>query len=97
MRLNLLAASLAVACLAPAGLAHAGEGMWVPQQLPEIAGPLKKAGLKLSPEQLSNLTGDWISPEQARDPDYWVRHLRETVRFEAPIPEFTLSVPRVLH
>nr|WP_295382107.1 S46 family peptidase [Pseudoxanthomonas sp.] len=58
MRLNLLAASLAVACLAPAGLAHAGEGMWVPQQLPEIAGPLKKAGLKLSPEQLSNLTGD---------------------------------------
>lgn len=58
MRLNLLAASLAVACLAPSGLAHAGEGMWVPQQLPEIAGPLKKAGLKLSPEQLSNLTGD---------------------------------------
>ena len=28
----------------------AGEGMWVPQQLPEIAGPLKKAGLKLEPE-----------------------------------------------
>ena len=34
---------------------------------------------------LSNLTGDWISPEQARDPDYWVRHLRQTVRFEAGI------------
>ncbi len=33
-------------------------GMWVPQQLPEIAGPLKQAGLQLSPEQLSNLTGD---------------------------------------
>jgi hypothetical protein len=32
--------------------------MWVPQQLPEIAGPLKKAGLKLSPQQLSDLTGD---------------------------------------
>jgi hypothetical protein len=32
--------------------------MWVPQQLPEIAGPLMKAGLKLDPEQLSNLTGD---------------------------------------
>ena len=30
----------------------------MPQQLPEIAGPLQKAGLKLSPEQLSNLTGD---------------------------------------
>ena len=37
---------------------HAGEGMWVPQQLPEIAGPLKAAGLKLPPEQLANLTGD---------------------------------------
>ena len=58
MRLNLLAASLAVASLSCIGLAHAGEGMWVPQQLPEIAGPLKKAGLKLSPEQLANLTGD---------------------------------------
>ncbi|MBA3486210.1 MAG: S46 family peptidase [Lysobacter sp.] len=32
--------------------------MWVPQQLPEIAGPLKKAGLKLNPEQLADLTGD---------------------------------------
>lgn len=58
MRLNLLAVSLAAACLVPAGLVHAGEGMWVPQQLPEIADPLKKAGLKLSPQQLSNLTGD---------------------------------------
>ncbi|MCD8456641.1 S46 family peptidase [Xylella taiwanensis] len=32
--------------------------MWVPQQLPEIAGQLKQAGLQLSPEQLANLTGD---------------------------------------
>ena len=36
----------------------AREGMWVPQQLPEIAGPLKQAGLALSPEQLADLTGD---------------------------------------
>ncbi|MEQ1514030.1 MAG: S46 family peptidase [Lysobacteraceae bacterium] len=32
--------------------------MWVPQQLPEISGPLKAAGLKLTPKQLSDLTGD---------------------------------------
>ena len=57
MRSNLLALSI-VASLGLAQLAHAAEGMWVPQQLPEIAGPLKEAGLKLSPEQLSNLTGD---------------------------------------
>ena len=50
MRPNLLAAAIAVPLsLLAAQLAHAGEGMWVPQQLPEIAGPLQKAGLKLSP------------------------------------------------
>ncbi|WP_202909007.1 S46 family peptidase [Cognatilysobacter segetis] len=32
--------------------------MWVPQQLPDIAGPLKKAGLKLNARQLADLTGD---------------------------------------
>ena len=53
MRLTVLAAAIAMT-----GLAHAGEGMWVPQQLPEIAGPLKKAGLKLDPKQLADLTGD---------------------------------------
>lgn len=59
MRPNLLAAAIAVPLsLLAAQLAHAGEGMWVPQQLPEIAGPLKKAGLKLSPQQLSDLTGN---------------------------------------
>ena len=30
---------------------------------------------------LSNLTGDWISPEEATNPHYWARQLRETVRF----------------
>jgi hypothetical protein len=57
MRLRLLSASV-LAALAAAPAAWAGEGMWVPQQLPEIAGPLKKAGLKLSPQQLADLTGD---------------------------------------
>ncbi|SMF03952.1 amino acid adenylation domain-containing protein [Tistlia consotensis] len=30
---------------------------------------------------LSNLTGDWLTEEQALDPDYWARQLREPVRF----------------
>lgn len=30
---------------------------------------------------LSNVTGDWITDEQATDPAYWARHLRETVLF----------------
>ena len=55
MRHTVLATAIALAGM---GTAVAGEGMWVPQQLPEIAGPLKKAGLKLSAKQLSDLTGD---------------------------------------
>ncbi|MHB1327791.1 MAG: type I polyketide synthase [Gemmatimonadales bacterium] len=30
---------------------------------------------------VSNVTGDWIKPEEATSPEYWVRHLRHTVRF----------------
>ncbi|AFE09968.1 malonyl CoA-acyl carrier protein transacylase [Corallococcus coralloides DSM 2259] len=30
---------------------------------------------------VSNVTGTWITPEQARSPDYWVEHLRRPVRF----------------
>ena len=44
--------------LAALPVAQAVEGMWVPQQLPEIAAPLKKAGLRLDPAQLADLTGD---------------------------------------
>ena len=59
MRKTMLATGIAVATMGTAALtAQAGEGMWVPQQLPEIAGPLKKAGLKLDPKQLADLTGD---------------------------------------
>ncbi len=61
MRYTMLAAAMALAGFTGVsftGGAMAAEGMWVPQQLPEIAGPLRKAGLELSPEQLADLTGD---------------------------------------
>jgi acyl transferase domain-containing protein len=41
------------------------------------------ARLRLHPPALpylSNLTGTWITAAEARDPSYWVRHLRRTVR-----------------
>jgi len=53
MRIALLAAALSLSFAA-----QAKEGMWVPQQLPEIAGPLKQAGLALDPVQLADLTGN---------------------------------------
>jgi len=30
---------------------------------------------------VSNVTGTWMTGEDAKDPVYWVRHLRQTVRF----------------
>jgi non-ribosomal peptide synthase protein (TIGR01720 family) len=30
---------------------------------------------------ISNVTGDWITAEEATDPGYWLTHLRQTVRF----------------
>ena len=30
---------------------------------------------------VSNVTGTWIRADEARDPGYWVRHLRQPVRF----------------
>lgn len=39
-----------------ASAAHADEGMWMPQQLPQVAKQLKAAGLKLDPATLTKLT-----------------------------------------
>ncbi len=36
----------------------AEEGMWPPQQLPDMASRLKALGMEISPERLSDLTGD---------------------------------------
>ncbi|NYE63286.1 V8-like Glu-specific endopeptidase [Duganella sp. 1224] len=45
---------IALAILSTA--AHADEGMWMPQQLPQVAKELKAAGLKLDPASLTKLT-----------------------------------------
>lgn len=36
---------------------------------------------------ISNLTGKWITADQARDPAYWSQHLRSTVQFSAGLKE----------
>ncbi|HLX07031.1 MAG TPA: amino acid adenylation domain-containing protein [Thermoanaerobaculia bacterium] len=57
------------------------------------------AGVRLEPPRrpwLSNLTGTWIEPAQAVDPGYWLRHLRQPVRFAAALRELAGDPDRVL-
>jgi Peptidase S46 len=41
-----------------ATIASADEGMWMPQQVPQITTRLKQLGVKMDPNKLSDLTGD---------------------------------------
>lgn len=66
----------------------------VEPMLPEFQDFL--AGIHTNAPQIpyiSNLTGDWITPELATDKLYWVRHLRQTVQFHAGI-ERLLDKPK---
>jgi len=36
----------------------ADEGMWLPQQIPQLASELQKSGIKIDPNRLADLTGD---------------------------------------
>ncbi|SOD42121.1 type I polyketide synthase [Nitrosovibrio sp. Nv4] len=45
---------------------------------------------------LSNLSGDWITPQEATDPNYWGRHLRGTVRFSDGLSELLSNPARIL-
>ncbi len=55
--------------------------------------------IRLNPPQIpyiSNVTGTWITAEQATDPSYWARHLRQTVRFADGIRELLSNPAQVL-
>lgn len=50
------------------------------------------AKMDLHPPKLhviSNLTGTWLTGDQAMSPDYWASHLRSTVRFSAGLSELS--------
>ncbi|WP_437832137.1 type I polyketide synthase [Sorangium sp. So ce1153] len=45
---------------------------------------------------VSNVTGTWITAAEAQDPDYWVRHLRSTVRFADGVKTLQEQPARIL-
>lgn len=56
------------------------------------------AQVQLKPPQIpfiSNVTGTWISAEQATDPAYWATHLRQTVRFAEGVGELLQDANRI--
>jgi amino acid adenylation domain-containing protein len=76
---------------------HAFHSAMMDPILERFAGEVGK--VRLSAPQipyLSNLTGTWIEPSQATDPSYWVRHLRETVRFADGAAELLRDRSRIL-
>ncbi|MFB2772370.1 SDR family NAD(P)-dependent oxidoreductase [Pelatocladus sp. BLCC-F211] len=55
--------------------------------------------VQLHPPQIpliSNLTGTWITTEEATNPTYWGRHLRQTVRFTAGISKLLEQPNQIL-
>jgi surfactin synthase thioesterase subunit/malonyl CoA-acyl carrier protein transacylase len=47
-------------------------------------------------EFVSCVTGHWITAQEATDPDYWARHMRQTVRFSDAVSTVLASSPDVL-
>ncbi len=71
-----------------------------PMMEPALA-PLAKfiRTLKLRKPQIpwvSNVTGKWITPEEAMSADYWTTHLRRTVRFADGVAELVKAGHTVL-
>ncbi|HEX3526198.1 MAG TPA: amino acid adenylation domain-containing protein [Thermoanaerobaculia bacterium] len=66
-----------------------------------ILGEMRRAfeRIALRPPQIpfvSSRTGDWITPGEAVSPEYWVRHLREEVRFAAALDKLLLPARFIL-
>lgn len=55
--------------------------------------------VKLNPPKIplvSNVSGTWMTATEATNPDYWAKHLRQTVRFTDGIAELLREPERIL-
>jgi acyl transferase domain-containing protein len=70
-------------------------------QMDSLVGPVREmvARMRLGAPSIpfvSNVTGTWVTAEQATDPGYWARHIREPVHFERGVAELLKDAGRVL-
>ena len=85
-----------VMCL-PLDASHAPHS----QEMDSIIEPFKYyvEKITLRPPQIpyiSSVTGTWITTNQATDPNYWARHMRQTVRFSEGLQELFKKPERIL-
>ncbi|MEA5621855.1 type I polyketide synthase [Nostoc sp. UHCC 0251] len=76
---------------------HAFHSQMMEPMLEPFIAELKK--VKLNPPQIpfiSNLTGTWISAQEATSPDYWAQHLRQTVQFSDGLSVLLEESDRIL-
>lgn len=76
---------------------HAFHSAMIDPMLPAFAEHL--AGVTLHAPRIpfcANVTGDWITPEQATDPGYWLRHTRAAVRFSEGLRTLLADGPTIL-
>lgn len=73
---------------------HAFHSPMMEPIIDEFTQEVSKISLK-SPQipLISNVTGTWMTTEQATNPSYWGKHLRQTVRFAEGLAELIPSNP----
>lgn len=75
---------------------HAFHSEMMEPMLAEFTAQVSK--VKLNPPQIpfvSNVTGTWMTDAEAIDPQYWARHLRQTVRFAQGVKELLQEPNRI--
>ena len=76
---------------------HAFHSQMMEPVLESFTQRVKQVSLK--PPQIpyiSNLTGTWITPEEATSPSYWATHLRQTVRMASGLQELLKEPAQIL-
>ncbi len=76
---------------------HAFHSRMMEPILEEFAEAVRKVGPR-APKipYVSNVSGTWITDQQATDPRYWANHLRQTVRFSDGLETLFRHAPAVL-